>query len=82
MLLIAYGSYKFVLLSNRENYALQMATHENYFQSNATISQSNGFQIAAAITAYKDGNISIEDEEIGKLKFYEKSWGYEGQDQV
>ena len=59
-----------------------MATHENYFQINATISQKNGFQIAAGITAYKDGSSTIEDPEIGVIKFYEKSWGYEGQTQV
>ena len=40
-------------------------------------SNQDGFMIAAAVTSYDGSKESIEDEEIGTIKFYIKAWNVE-----
>ena len=58
-----------------KDYTVNKATHEYYYESNYAFSQNDGFQVAAAVTSYDGNQQSIEDPEIGQIKFYLKQWG-------
>ena len=38
------------------------------------LTSKQGFMLAAGISSYDDTRVPIEDEEIGTIKLYEKSW--------
>ena len=75
--MITYGGYKAIELLEYADYSLQIASEEGYFLANDAFSPVNGFMIAAAVTSYDGSTESIEDEEIGTLKFYQKAWNVE-----
>ena len=69
-----YICYKFLILWNIEEYSLQEAFVEDYFESDETFTSENGFMIAAAVTSYDGKSDDIEDETIGTIKMYYKQW--------
>ena len=74
MTLGIYTCYKFLILWNIEDYSLQEAFVEDYFESDATFTTENGFMVAAAVTSYDGKSDVIEDELIGTVKMYYKQW--------
>ena len=54
-----------------------MTTEEGFYSQDDAFSRGQGFMIAAAVTSYDGSEESIEDEEIGTLKFYIKAWNVE-----
>ena len=73
--MLSYASYKFIDLLELNDYKLQEAVQENFFLPNVTLSQNDGFQVAAAITSYDGSSEIIEDPSIGTIKMYIKGWG-------
>ena len=59
-----------------------MTTHDFFYDSDFTFSGADGFQVAAAVTNYDGDPNSIEDPEIGTVKFYLKQWGVDGKQGV
>ena len=74
LVLLTYGSYKMIKLSNLEDYKVGMYILEDHYASTATFGSADGFTIAAAITSYDGSNEDITDPEIGEIKFYLKQW--------
>ena len=54
-----------------------MQIHENQYENNATFGYSDGFMVAAAVTAFDGSSVNIQDPEVGEVKFYLKSWDVE-----
>ena len=52
MAIIFYASYKLTRLLSYDEYTVSMATEEQYYSSNFTFSQLDGFQVAAAVTSF------------------------------
>ena len=52
------------------------ARQENHFKTFPGFSTEDGFNVAAAITAYDGKSDVIEDPEIGTIKFYIKYWNH------
>ena len=58
-----------------------MAEKEKFYETDVSLSLSDGFNLAVAVTAYDESDEVIEDPSIGTLKMYIKYWGnYEGHD--
>ena len=51
-----------------------MQTHENMYATNTTFGYSDGFMVAAAVTAFDGSSVDIQDPEVGEVKFYLKNW--------
>ena len=51
-----------------------MQNFENYYSHTDTWGASDGFTLAACVTAYDGSSEVIEDPSVGQLKFYKKSW--------
>lgn len=75
VLVLAYAAYKFIDLLELNDYKLQEAVQENFFAAEVPLTLQEGFQVAAAVTAYDGSPDVIEDPEIGTLKMYIKYWG-------
>ena len=78
IIIFGYAFYKLGTLNSLEDYKINFATHEQFYDSSFSFSQIDGFQIAAAVTSYDGVVDSIEDPEIGVLRFYLKQWGVNG----
>ena len=58
-----------------QEYVINEAYREHFFETSVTFSQDDGFQVAAAVTNFDGDQRAIEDPEIGEVKFYLKQWG-------
>ena len=74
ILMVSYSTYKLIDLIELNDYKIQEVKREKYFHNKVPLSQEQGFQVAAAITSYDESSESIEDVEIGTIKFYIKWW--------
>ena len=74
MILTFYAAYKITELVDHTDFQLQVASSENHFKPYDAFSSEHGFVIGAAVTSYDQNPESIEDEEIGTVKFYMKTW--------
>ena len=68
------------MLAALEEYKLQEIVSENFYPVSDTLGHQNGFMIAAAVTSFDGNEESIEDEEIGTIKFFLKSWNMDSND--
>ena len=57
-----------------------MQNFENYYSHTDTWGASDGFTLAACVTAYDGSSEVIEDPSVGQLKFYRKGWAASGGD--
>ena len=74
VLVISYSTFKFIDLIELNDYKIQEEKREKYYQHDVPLTQEQGFQVVAAITAYDDSSEIIEDPEIGTIKIYIKWW--------
>lgn len=73
----SYAVYKMTILMDYKDYKINESVKDYFYDAEFTFSEADGFHVAAAVTSF-DGNAdSIEDPEIGEIKFYLKQWGQE-----
>ena len=72
LLVISYAAYKIVDLMQFNDYTLQLAEKEKFYETEVSLSPSDGFNLAAAVTAYDGSDEIIEDPSIGTVKMYIK----------
>ena len=75
VLLLSYGVYKSISLAGL-SYEIMLTTLDYEYSYTESLTQANGFHIAAGISAYDGNDFPIEDEEIGEVVIYAKSWGF------
>ena len=72
---MAYGSYQFMKLLQKEDYVVQLRNLENKFTFNETFGSSDQFTVAAGLIDYENSDrFDLTDPEIGELKLYHKYW--------
>ena len=71
LILLSYSGYKLRDLFIYNNYRLYEQNELHYFNDADAFTTADGFHVAAGLIS-DDG--SLEDPEIGTLKFYIKSW--------
>ena len=76
MLVLTYGSIKYVQMTDLQNYQLLDQEQEKFYSENDTFTSEDGFHVAAGVVSLKSGGSpeSVEDPEIGTVKMYLKSW--------
>ena len=73
-IVLTYAVYKFILLENQSQYNTLQEVVDYHFEPSDSFGISGGFAVAAAVSSYDGNPLSIEDEEIGQVKFFIKSW--------
>ena len=72
IVMLSYSVFKMVAMGNLNDYKIKTATQEYFYDSSFSFSELDGFQVAAGITSFDGNSESIEDPEIGVVKFYLK----------
>ena len=57
-----------------EDYKVQVNDQENFYSFKETFGTQDGFNIAAALTAYDGKPDDITDLSVGRLRFITKNW--------
>ena len=73
--LIFYAQLKFDVLINKKDVDVLSSIYENVFTADDEFGYQNGFNVAAAFTAYDSGTEYILDETYGELVFKHYYWG-------
>ena len=74
VILITYVSWKLLSMTNNKNFRAIENMHDNYYDYSDEFGISDGFMIAAAVTAYDGSPEEITDLSVGRLKFVVKNW--------
>lgn len=76
LLLFVFAAYKFAVLVEMRDYTLKREVKEHFlYGRNNTFGTQDGFSVAANVFSLEGGALQvIEDERIGTLKFYNKTW--------
>ena len=80
--MLTYATYRFSFVISQNKYKTNLEIYEYHFGPNDKIGAKEGFAIAATISSFDGNPNSIEDEEIGTIKFFTKSWGEEFDDDI
>ena len=78
--LIAYGAYKWTVLTGHSDSNILTTVHRLYFDDDFTISsETHNFKVAFAFVNYDDPSemelAGIEEADYGEMKAFYKSWG-------
>ena len=74
LIILTYAGYKFNVLAQMHEYHVSKETYQYHFDKTDQFGVNDGFAIAAAITGFGISENLIEDERIGTIEFYLKSW--------
>ena len=74
VIMFTIAGYQLSLLLTFGSYSVVNEGYDFYYNSDDRMGMRDGFAIAAAITRYDGSEEDIEDEEIGMVKFFLKSW--------
>ena len=58
----------------RSNFKVTQREEEDYFTDLDKLQVHDGFNVAAAIVGYGEGEAKVVPSHIGALKFYHKKW--------
>ena len=75
-----YAGFKVQAVAERSDYNINVQKDEYFFTKNDDFTYDNGFAIAARLSE-ADINLEIkEDKTFGMIKFYEKTWNLNSDD--
>ena len=74
LVVFAYAYQKADVLVTKKDVDILSTTNENSFDPDYIFSYNNGFNIAAAFTAYDSNTEIISDDSMGELVFDAFSW--------
>ena len=77
VLVMGYAGYKFGNLLDYKDYKLMKFEQENFYPMREPFGTKHGFMLAAGVSEYNGETEPIEDEEIGTVKLYKKTWDSE-----
>ena len=69
LLVLIFALYKFDVFYSKKDVDILSTINDNYFTPDHVISYKNGFNIAAAFTAFDSGMEEILDPTVGELVF-------------
>ena len=75
VIILTYTGYKMAQLASTEEFKIQLRQKDYFYDPKSVFSsQSDHFNLAAAITAYDGDPDPIEDETYGSVVFKRKIW--------
>ena len=77
ILVIFYAGWKLLTMFSFEDYKVQVNEQTNFYSYKDTFGIEDGFNFAAALTAYDGSSEDITDFSTGRLRFVTKNWDSE-----
>ena len=77
ILVLFYAGWKLVTMFSQEDYKVQVNEQTNFYDYKQTFGIEDGFNFAAALTAYDGSSEDITDLSVGRMKFVTKNWDSE-----